>query len=80
MIIIKNIDVYSPDYIGKKDIFISGGKINLIRDNIARFNRKIILPQRPDSQHNEKLTVSLRTGLLSWIMQRSELCNSVSQF
>ena len=22
MIIIKNIDVYSPDYIGKKDIFI----------------------------------------------------------
>ena len=27
MIIIKNIDVYSPDYIGKKDIFISGGKI-----------------------------------------------------
>ena len=34
MIIIKNIDVYSPDYIGKKDIFISGGKINLIRDNI----------------------------------------------
>ena len=32
MIIIKNIDVYSPDYIGKKDIFISGGKINLIRD------------------------------------------------
>lgn len=34
MIIIKNIDVYSPDHIGKKDIFISGGKINLIRDNI----------------------------------------------
>lgn len=34
MIIIKNIDVYSPKYIGKKDVFISGGKINLIRDNI----------------------------------------------
>ncbi len=34
MIIIKNIEVYSPKYIGKKDIFISGGKINLIRDKI----------------------------------------------
>jgi len=30
----KLMHVYSPDYIGKKDIFISGGKINLIRDNI----------------------------------------------
>ena len=34
MIIIKNIDVYSPDYIGKKDVFISGGKRNWRRDNI----------------------------------------------
>lgn len=34
MIIIKNIEIYSPEYIGKKDVFISGGKINLIRDNI----------------------------------------------
>ncbi len=41
MILIKNIDIYSPKYIGKKDIFISGGKIVLIDDNIKLNNDKI---------------------------------------
>lgn len=41
MILIKNIDIYSPDYIGKKDIFISGGKISLIDNNINFENKKI---------------------------------------
>lgn len=34
MIIIKNIEVYSPEYVGKKDIFIAGGKIEAVEDNI----------------------------------------------
>lgn len=41
MILIKNIDIYSPKYIGRKDIFISGGKIVLIDDNIKFDNDKI---------------------------------------
>ncbi len=41
MILIKNIDIYSPKYIGKKDIFISGGKIVLIDDKIEFSNDKI---------------------------------------
>lgn len=41
MILIKNIDIYSPKYIGKKDIFISGGKIVLIDDKIEFSNNKI---------------------------------------
>ncbi|WP_042271583.1 beta-aspartyl-peptidase [[Clostridium] dakarense] len=41
MILIKNIDIYSPQYIGKKDIFISGGKIVLIEENIEFKNNKI---------------------------------------
>ncbi len=53
-----------PHVMTKSETHLIESSNNLIRDNIARFNRKIILPQRPDSQHNEKLTVSLRTGLL----------------
>lgn len=41
MILIKNIDIYSPKYIGKKDVFISGGKIALIDDNIEFESNKI---------------------------------------
>jgi beta-aspartyl-dipeptidase (metallo-type) len=33
--IIKNAEVYSPDYIGKKDILIAGEKIVAIEDNIS---------------------------------------------
>jgi len=32
--LIKNGEVYSPDYIGKKDIVVAGGKIELINDEI----------------------------------------------
>ena len=41
MILIKNVEVYSPDYKGKKDVFVSGGKISLIEDNINFENKKI---------------------------------------
>lgn len=41
MILIKNIEVYSPEYKGKKDVFVSGGKITLIEDNINFENKKI---------------------------------------
>ena len=41
MILIKNIEVYAPEYKGKKDIFISGGKIALVEENINFDNKKI---------------------------------------
>lgn len=41
MILIKNIDVYSPTHLGKKDVLICGEKINLIEDNIDFNNDKI---------------------------------------
>lgn len=41
MILIKNVDVYAPEYKGKKDVFISGGKISLIQDEINFSNDKI---------------------------------------
>ena len=41
MILIKNVDIYAPEYKGKKDVFISGGKISLIEDNINFDNEKI---------------------------------------
>ncbi|RDY28270.1 beta-aspartyl-peptidase [Romboutsia weinsteinii] len=41
MILIKNVAVYSPKYIGRKDVFVSGGKISLIDDNINFENKKI---------------------------------------
>ena len=34
MILIKNVEVYAPEYKGKKDVFISGEKISLIQDEI----------------------------------------------
>lgn len=41
MILIKNVEVFSPNFEGRKDVFISGGKINLIADNINFDNDKI---------------------------------------
>ena len=41
MILIKNVDLYAPEYKGKKDVFVSGGKISLIEDNINFENEKI---------------------------------------
>ncbi len=41
MILIKNVQVYSPKYEGRKDVFISGGKISLIEEDINFENKKI---------------------------------------
>ncbi len=41
MILIKNVEVYSPEYKGVKDVFISGGKISLIESEIDFNNEKI---------------------------------------
>ncbi|SNS67290.1 isoaspartyl dipeptidase. Metallo peptidase. MEROPS family M38 [Anaerovirgula multivorans] len=41
MILVKNIEIYDPGYIGIKDILISGNKIALIDDHIEVFNDKI---------------------------------------
>lgn len=41
MILIKNIDIYNPEYIGTKDLLVCGEKISLIEDNIEIFSRKI---------------------------------------
>lgn len=41
MILIKNVDLYAPEYKGKKDVFVSGGKICLIEDDINLENEKI---------------------------------------
>jgi beta-aspartyl-dipeptidase (metallo-type) len=41
LILIKNIEVYNPEYIGRKDVLICGGKIALIEDNIEIFSEKI---------------------------------------
>lgn len=41
MILIKNVEVYSPKYIGKKDVLISGEKIVLIEDSLEFDNYRI---------------------------------------
>lgn len=41
MLLIKNIEVYSPSYLGKKDILIANEKISLIEDSIHKFSDKI---------------------------------------
>ena len=41
MILIKNIEVYSPTYLGIKDVLVCGEKITLIEDNIEFNNEKI---------------------------------------
>ena len=41
MILIKNVEIYAPEYKGKKDVFVSGGKISLIDDSINFENEKI---------------------------------------
>lgn len=41
MILIKNIDIYSPKHIGKKDVLICDEKITLIEDNINLDNNKV---------------------------------------
>lgn len=41
MLLIKNIEVYSPKYLGEKDILIANEKISLIDDNIGKFSEEI---------------------------------------
>ncbi|WP_313340271.1 beta-aspartyl-peptidase [Sedimentibacter sp.] len=41
MILIKNIEVYTPEYIGVKDVLIINDKIALIEDSIHKFNEKV---------------------------------------
>ncbi|SHJ87900.1 beta-aspartyl-peptidase [Paramaledivibacter caminithermalis] len=41
MILVKNIEIYDPKYIGRKDVFICGGKIVLIEDRIEIPNNKV---------------------------------------
>jgi beta-aspartyl-dipeptidase (metallo-type) len=41
MILIKNVDVFSPEYIGTKDVLTANGKIVLIDDEISIFSKKI---------------------------------------
>ncbi|MEA4988463.1 MAG: amidohydrolase family protein, partial [Anaerovorax sp.] len=41
MILIKNIEVYAPKYIGIKDVLIINDKITLIEDNIKEFTEKL---------------------------------------
>lgn len=43
MILIKNIEIYSPEYLGTKDVLITNGKITLIEDHIEPFNERIKL-------------------------------------
>lgn len=43
MLLIKNIQIYSPEYIGEKDVLIANEKIILIEDNIEKFSEKIKL-------------------------------------
>ncbi|MCT4621823.1 MAG: beta-aspartyl-peptidase [Marinisporobacter sp.] len=41
MLLIKNIEVYNPKYLGKKDVFIGGGKILSIEDEITFPHEKV---------------------------------------
>lgn len=41
MLLIKNIEVYSPKYIGTKDVLICNGIISLIEDSIDPFSEKV---------------------------------------
>ncbi len=37
MLLIKGADVYAPEYIGKKDILVAGGKVEKIGDNLPEY-------------------------------------------
>ncbi len=38
MLLIKNAEVYAPEYIGKKDILVAGGKIERMEDTLPEFD------------------------------------------
>ena len=37
MLLIKNTKVYAPEYVGKKDLLVCGGKIECMEDKIEDF-------------------------------------------
>lgn len=37
MLLVKNAEVYAPEYLGKKDVLVCGGKIERIQDQIGEF-------------------------------------------
>ena len=37
MLLIKNAKVYAPEYVGKKDLLVCGGKIECMEDKIEDF-------------------------------------------
>ena len=39
MLLIKNAKVYAPEYVGKKDLLVCGGKIECIEDKIEDSDR-----------------------------------------
>ncbi len=41
IILVKDIEIYGPEYLGRKDVLISGGKITLIEKEIEVFSDKI---------------------------------------
>lgn len=41
MILIKDIEVYAPKYMGSKDVLVANGKISLIKENIDKFDESI---------------------------------------
>ena len=38
MLLIRNAEVYAPEYIGKKDILVAGGKIERMADTLPDFD------------------------------------------
>ncbi|MBS4536398.1 beta-aspartyl-peptidase [Clostridium sp. D2Q-14] len=41
MLLIRDIEIYSPKYIGKKDVLIANDKITLMEEKIEKFNKKV---------------------------------------
>ena len=43
MLLIKNAKVYAPEYVGKKDLLVCGGKIECMEDKIEDFLHRGLL-------------------------------------
>ena len=69
MILIKNVEVYSPQYKGKKDVFVSGGKISLIEDKINFDSEKII----SKAQQSEVFSLNYSSSLEDFINSISSI-------
>ena len=52
MLLIKNAKVYAPEYVGKKDLLVCGGKIECMEDKIEDFRSHVkLLMQRKEFLH-----------------------------